>query len=232
MIAERSVRFVRELSLVGARAADGSCVFYPLVENRHREGMLRFTLAPARAARGYQRRAGQMLRRIMDELGYTGVMAVELFEEDGKLLVNELAPRVHNSGHWSQDGTALDQFELHLRALCDLPMPPPRTTGHTVMINLVGCAFDPAWLSVPHARLHWYGKEVRGGRKLGHINLQAPTRRALLARLAALAPLLDREHALAVEEASEGLRPPPTTVYPQRSQRAHILRSGAERVTG
>ena len=207
MIAERSVRFVRELSLVGARAADGRCVFYPLVENRHHEGMLRFTLAPARGARGYQRRAEQTLRRIMEDLGYVGVMAVELFEEDGRLLVNELAPRVHNSGHWSQDGSTLDQFELHLRALCALPMPAPHATGQTAMINLVGCHFDPAWLSVSHARLHWYGKDVRPGRKLGHINLQAPTRKALLARLAALMPLLDAEHARTAAEASEELMP-------------------------
>ena len=206
MIAERSVRFVRELSLVGARKADGSCVFYPLVENRHREGMLSFTLAPAGGARDYQPRAEQMLRCIMDELDYVGVMAVELFEEDGTLLVNELAPRVHNSGHWSQDGATTDQFELHLRALCGLPMPAPGSVGHTVMINLVGCEFDPAWLSLPTAKLHWYGKEFRGGRKLGHINLQAPTRQALLTQLASMAPLLDRDHAVVVEEASARLR--------------------------
>jgi 5-(carboxyamino)imidazole ribonucleotide synthase len=232
MIAERSVRFVRELSLVGARAADGRCVFYPLVENRHREGMLSFTLAPARGARAYQRRAEQMLRRIMDALGYVGVMAVELFEEDGALLVNELAPRVHNSGHWSQDGATTDQFELHLRALCGLPMLPPRAIGQTVMINLVGCHFDPAWLSVPHARLHWYGKEVRTGRKLGHINLQAPTARALLARLGALALLLDREHAWAVEEACKGLRPPPGQGYPRERHAQHAVQSGSHPVAG
>jgi 5-(carboxyamino)imidazole ribonucleotide synthase len=208
LIAERSVRFSRELSLVGARAADGRCVFYPLVENRHRQGMLRCTVAPARAARSAQQRAVQMLQQIMEELRYVGVMAVELFEEDGELLVNELAPRVHNSGHWTQDGATLDQFELHLRALCGLPMPVLRAEGHAVMINLVGCDFDPAWLAVPQARLHWYGKEQRAGRKLGHLNLRAPTRRALSARLAALAPLLDRDHALAVQEASEGLQPP------------------------
>ncbi len=207
MIAERSVRFVRELSLVGARGIDGSCVFYPLVENRHHEGMLRFTIAPASGTRRYQRRAQEMLRRIMDDLGYVGVMAVELFEENGKLLVNELAPRVHNSGHWTQDGATVDQFELHLRALCGLPMPSPHAIGQTVMLNLIGCAFDPAWLSVPHARLHWYGKEVRVARKLGHINVHAQTRTALRARLGSLLPLLDAEHGGVVNEVLAALEP-------------------------
>jgi 5-(carboxyamino)imidazole ribonucleotide synthase len=232
LIAERSVRFSRELSLVGARAADGRCVFYPLVENRHIEGMLRYTVAPARAARSAQQRAAQMLQQIMEELRYVGVMTVELFEEEGELLVNELAPRVHNSGHWSQDGATLDQFELHLRALCGLPMPSPRAERQTAMINLVGCDFDPGWLAVPQARLHWYGKEPRAGRKLGHLNLPAPTRRALSARLAALAPLLDREHALAVQEASEGLQPPDEQACRAARQCGEIVQGGLHPVPG
>lgn len=206
MIAERGVRFSRELSLVGARGEGGHCVFYPLVENRHREGMLRQTIAPARNTGGLQRRAEAMLRKIMDALDYVGVMAVELFQEAGELLVNELAPRVHNSGHWTQDGASIDQFELHLRALCGWPLPTPRVTGRTVMLNLVGCDFDPGWLALPGARMHWYGKETRPGRKLGHLNFPGESDAALLRSLQEAASVLDPDHAHGLEEAAATLR--------------------------
>jgi 5-(carboxyamino)imidazole ribonucleotide synthase len=171
VIAERAVPFDRELSLVGARNAAGECVFFPLVENVHRHGMLVCTVAPARVDAAQQEQAETMLRCIMDELDYVGVMAMECFEESGRLLVNELAPRVHNSGHWSQEGANIDQFELHLRAVAGLPLMRPAATRRTVMLNLVGTEFDPVWLQHGHARLHWYGKEVRPGRKLGHLNV-------------------------------------------------------------
>lgn len=206
MIAERGVAFRRELSLVGARSADGSLAFYPLVENRHRAGMLRSTVAPARARPVAQQRAEAMLGRILRALDYVGVMAMELFEEDDVLLVNELAPRVHNSGHWSQDGAPVDQFELHLRALCGWPLPEAPEPATTAMLNLVGCSFDPRWLSLPGVRLHWYGKEVREGRKLGHLNLRARNEADLARQLDGLAPWLDADHALAAREAAQALR--------------------------
>lgn len=196
LIAERQVAFTRELSLVGARGRDGSCVFLPLVENVHRDGMLRTTIAPARVPPDFQRTAESMLRTLMDALDYTGTMAMELFEEDGNLLVNELAPRVHNSGHWSLDGATGDQFELHLRALCGWPLATPRTEGRrSVMLNLVGCDFDTRWLGLPGARLHWYGKERQPGRKLGHLTLGGANAGTLAAQLQACIATLDATHA-------------------------------------
>jgi 5-(carboxyamino)imidazole ribonucleotide synthase len=202
LIAERMVSFERELSLVGARARDGRCVFYPLVENYHHHGMLRCTVAPADVSSIQQRRAESMLSRIMEHLDYVGVMAMECFEEDGALLVNELAPRVHNSGHWSQDGASVDQFELHLRALCALPVTPPRALGTTVMLNLIGTPFDARWLAQDGARLHWYGKSPRPARKLGHVNLNAaePQAAAGLLRELVAARRADVDAALTVLE--------------------------------
>lgn len=183
LIAERMVDFDREVSLVGARNADGECVFYPLVENHHVNGMLRYTIAPASVSDELQRTAEQMLGKIMASLDYAGVMAMECFDEGGHLLVNELAPRVHNSGHWTQDGATIDQFELHLRALCDLPLGQPEARGMTAMLNLVGDPFDPAWLAFDRAHMHWYGKSVRPGRKLGHVNVTAHDAAGLSMRL-------------------------------------------------
>ena len=182
-IAEASQDFRRELSLVGARNGAGETVFYPLVENIHRDGMLRLTLAPAPGAQPYQRQAEQWLGRLMAELDYTGVMAMELFETPEGLRVNELAPRVHNSGHWSHEGARTCQFELHLRALHDLPLQTPEPDGMTAMVNLVGEPFQARWLTLPDARVHWYGKEVRPGRKLGHLNVRAADQASLEARL-------------------------------------------------
>lgn len=194
LIGERAVAFSRELSLVGARAEGGRCVFYPLVENHHADGMLRCTVAPAAVSPALQRTAERMLAAIMHHLDYVGVMAMELFEERGELLVNELAPRVHNSGHWTLDGSSVDQFELHLRALCGWPLPQPSSEGLTVMLNLVGTEFDPAWLAHQGVRLHWYGKPWRAGRKLGHLNLRASYASELAGRLRDLSPALDCSH--------------------------------------
>ena len=174
-IIERKIPFERELSVVGARQADGTKVFYPLVRNWHVDGILRLTLAPGNAVtRSLQQEAEQALGRIMDELEYAGVMAVEFFQHEGHLLVNEIAPRVHNSGHWSQEGASISQFELHLRAMTSLPLAQPQSQGITAMVNLIGEAFSDDWLQRPGV-LHWYGKSVRPGRKVGHVNLVAPT---------------------------------------------------------
>ena len=185
-IAEQCIPFQRELALVGARNANGAMVFYPLVENIHRNGILRVTLAPAQQVSAeLQQQAEQALGKIMQALDYQGVMALECFDTGDGLLVNEIAPRVHNSGHWTQAGCDLCQFNLHLRALADLPLPTPSVFGPRAMVNLIGVPeADALRLSAGH-RLHWYGKEPRPLRKVGHVNLEGHNADQL--RVAALA---------------------------------------------
>lgn len=171
-IVEQRIPFIRELSIVGARNSRGECVFYPLTENEHRNGILRLSLAPANVSETLQRQAEESLRRIMTALDYVGVMALECFDTGDQLLANEVAPRVHNSGHWTQAGTDICQFALHLRALTGLPMPTPTVFGPHAMVNLIGTSFTDALVCSAGHRLHWYGKEPRPGRKVGHINLE------------------------------------------------------------
>lgn len=173
-IVEQMVPFTRELSIVGARNLAGDTVFYPLVRNWHVDGILRLTLAPAQHASHLQAEAETMLQRIMETLDFRGVMAIEFFEVDGRLQVNEIAPRVHNSGHWTHEGADLSQFGLHAIALTDLPMHAPQTTGATAMVNLIGVEFSDEWLARPGV-VHWYGKSYRPKRKLGHVNLHGET---------------------------------------------------------
>ncbi|MEX2524751.1 MAG: 5-(carboxyamino)imidazole ribonucleotide synthase [Gammaproteobacteria bacterium] len=201
MIAESLIRFDREVSLVGVRGDNGNTRYLPLAENVHHDGILRYSIAGEDSNPFLQRQAETLLGRIMDELDYTGVMAMECFEEDGRLLVNELAPRVHNSGHWSQLGTEHDQFALHLRALLDLPLPETEYFRPTLMLNLIGCDFVPQWLAIPEIQCHWYGKEPRPGRKLGHININAASMAELRDVTARLRPLLDEEHRRMLDEA-------------------------------
>lgn len=193
LILEEFVGFERELSILAARTRNGACVFYPLVENTHREGILRRTLAPApNLTLALQQTAEGYARSIMDTLSYVGVLAVELFETGGALLANEIAPRVHNSGHWTQNGAYPDQFSMHLMAGLGLPVSPPIVQGCSAMVNLIGELPDSqAVLQIPEARLHLYAKSPRPGRKLGHINLCAasmPELKAALARLSAFIP--------------------------------------------
>lgn len=169
-IAEAMIDFESEVSLVGARGPDGQCVFYPLTENYHRQGVLRVSVHQQGRLSALQSRAEQMLGKILDALDYTGVMAMECFVLGDQLLINELAPRVHNSGHWTQAGASICQFELHWRALLGWPLLTPEAPGTSVMVNLLGVEHQPDWLSAPGARLHWYRKSVRPGRKVGHIN--------------------------------------------------------------
>jgi 5-(carboxyamino)imidazole ribonucleotide synthase len=110
------------------------------------------------------------MARIMRHLDYVGVMAIEFFVHEGALLVNEIAPRVHNSGHWTQAGASISQFELHVRAICGLPLPQPVQGAHSAMVNLIGVGYDTGWMEHGAAQLHWYGKELRPGRKMGHLN--------------------------------------------------------------
>ncbi len=172
-VLEERVPFDRELSLLAVRGADGDTRFYPLVENVHESGILRTSRAPALDAP--QADAEEYATRLLDELGYVGVLALELFDVGGRLLANEFAPRVHNTGHWTIEGAATSQFENHLRAVLGLPLGPTESRV-AAMFNLIGSVPSAAdVLAVPGAHLHLYGKEPRPGRKLGHITLVEPT---------------------------------------------------------
>lgn len=173
LIAERFIDFERELSILAVRGRDGSRVFYPLTENHHRNGILRASCAPAPGVYpALQAAAEDLAGKVMDRLGYVGVLAIELFEAGGGLLANEMAPRVHNSGHWTLDGTDMSQFENHVRAVTGLPLATPRMAGPAAMLNLIGELPDPAAVAaIPGAHLHLYDKAPRPGRKLGHVNI-------------------------------------------------------------
>ncbi len=173
-ILEAKASFVRELSIIAARGRDGAMVFYPVGQNTHEDGILRRTLAPAPDAEALQPKAEAIARKVLEGLDYVGVMGVELFElPGGRLLVNELAPRVHNTGHWTQDGCACDQFEQHIRAVAGWPLVNPGHYTSVEMENLLGDEVD-RWAEIaqePNARLHLYGKgDARPGRKMGHVN--------------------------------------------------------------
>jgi 5-(carboxyamino)imidazole ribonucleotide synthase len=173
-ILEAKAPFVREISVIAARGRDGAFAAYPVGENRHAEGILRTTLAPAPDWQAVQADATAIARKVLDGLDYVGVLGVELFQlADGRLLVNEVAPRVHNTGHWTQDGCACDQFEQHIRAVAGWPLGPTAAHASIEMQNLLGAEVN-AWAELaadPNARLHLYGKgEPRHGRKMGHVN--------------------------------------------------------------
>lgn len=204
-IVEKGIAFSGEASLIGARGQNGATVFYPLTHNLHQDGILRASVAFPQTDSAFQRRAQGMLGAIMHELNYVGVMAMECFIVGDELLINELAPRVHNSGHWTQNGASISQFELHLRAILDLPLPAPSVTSPSVMINLIGTEVYHAWLGEPLAHLHWYEKEVRPGRKVGHLNFNHPDGAELGQALARLAPLLPGEYQSGVEWARDKL---------------------------
>ncbi len=205
-IVEQGIHFSGEVSLVGARARNGSTVFYPLTHNLHQEGILRTSVVFPQANAAQQQQAESMLSAIMHELDYVGVMAMECFVTPNGLLINELAPRVHNSGHWTQNGASISQFELHLRAVVDLPLPPPVVNSPSVMINLIGSDLNYDWLKLPLVHLHWYDKEVRPGRKVGHLNLNDDDTARLSATLEALVPLLPPEYASGIAWAQSKLQ--------------------------
>ena len=189
-ILERFISFTRELSILGVRARNGDIAFYPLVQNRHHGGILRLSIAPAPSlARGLQREAEDIARRILTELDYAGVLAIEFFEYQGRLVANEMAPRVHNSGHWTIEGAVTSQFENHLRAVLDLPLGSTNVHGSAAMLNLIGETPESSEvLAIPGAHLHLYGKSPRPGRKLGHITLWSSSFEKLSASLRSLPP--------------------------------------------
>ena len=175
LIVERFVDFSRELSLIAARNAKGKTVIYPLVENIHQQGILLYTLAPAPTlSPATQSKAAEYMEMLMAELDYVGVLTLELFETAEGLLANEMAPRVHNSGHWSMNGAHTSQFENHLRAILGLPLGETTPHGVSGMINLIGKHAQIAGiLKLNDTHLHHYGKSERPGRKVGHININA-----------------------------------------------------------
>ncbi|WP_122464573.1 5-(carboxyamino)imidazole ribonucleotide synthase [Brevundimonas lutea] len=173
-ILEARADFTRELSIICARSWSGEIAVYPLGQNVHANGVLATTVAPAEIDAATEARARKIATAILDGLDYVGVMGVELFQlSDGTLLVNEIAPRVHNTGHWTQDGCLCDQFEQHVRAVMGWPLGPTEARAKVEMTNLLGPAVqDWATLAAdPGVRLHLYGKgEARPGRKMGHLN--------------------------------------------------------------
>ncbi|KOC89979.1 5-(carboxyamino)imidazole ribonucleotide synthase [Winslowiella iniecta] len=204
-IVEQGINFSGEVSLVGARSHNGETVFYPLTHNLHQDGILRTSVALPEPDAARQQQAEQMLSAIMNKLNYVGVMAMECFVVPEGLLINELAPRVHNSGHWTQNGASISQFELHLRAILDLPLPKPVVSSPSVMVNLIGTDLNLQWLQQPLVNLHWYEKEVRAGRKVGHLNLNDVDSTALINALDALVTMLPPDYASGIEWAKEQL---------------------------
>jgi 5-(carboxyamino)imidazole ribonucleotide synthase len=177
-IAEAPADFRRELSIIAARGRDGEIALYPITESHHENGILRRTSAPAAVSDRVAAEAERIAATVLSGLDYVGVMGIELFErDDGHLLVNEFAPRVHNTGHWTLDGCEVDQFEQHVRAVAGWPLGPTTALAHVEMVNLLGEEVL-AWEKLAHepeTRLWLYGKaEPRPGRKMGHINRLRP----------------------------------------------------------
>ena len=173
LLYENLVPFDREVSIVAVRGIGGDIAFYPLNLNVHREGILRLTRAPFVNA-ALTRQAQRAARRLLEHFDYVGVLTVEFFVARGKLVANEMAPRVHNSGHWTIEGADTSQFENHVRAVAGLPLGSTRARGHSAMINLIGeLPARDRLLARPGLHWHDYGKAPRPGRKLGHITLVA-----------------------------------------------------------
>jgi len=180
-VLEGFVKLEREVSVVLARSDAGECALFPVAENRHENGILDVSIVPARVSDSLVDQARDMARAVADKLGYVGVMAVEFFIADSRLLINEIAPRPHNSGHYTLDACATDQFEQQVRVLCGLPLGDTRLLSPVVMVNILGDRWHdggPHWgalLAHPAIKLHLYGKEAaRPGRKMGHFNVLSP----------------------------------------------------------
>jgi 5-(carboxyamino)imidazole ribonucleotide synthase len=168
LIYEAYVNFNREVSIIGARSRGGEIRIYPLAANVHAEGILSYTVAPF-FQRSLQAQAERYLRRILRHFEYAGILAIEFFAISGRLLANEMAPRVHNSGHWTIEGAVTSQFENHLRAILGWPLGDTAAVGHSAMLNFVGTVPDrEQWLKEPNLHFHDYGKEARPRRKVGH----------------------------------------------------------------
>ena len=194
LILEAFVPFERELSVVAVRGRDGDFRTWPLTQNWHTDGVLSRSLAPAPAVDGLQQRATELARTLAERLAYVGVFALELFVKDGQLLGNEMAPRVHNSGHWTIEGALTSQFENHVRAVLGLPLGDTSARGLSAMFNWIGELPDAApVLQAVDGHWHDYGKQPRPGRKVGHATVCAVDAKSMAERLAGVARALQRE---------------------------------------
>ncbi|MEM9256294.1 MAG: 5-(carboxyamino)imidazole ribonucleotide synthase [Pseudomonadota bacterium] len=183
-IIEQWVPFEREVSIVSVRDQTGHILHYPVTENVHEQGILKHSIAPARdLSEPVVQSARDYITRVMDAIDYVGVMAIECFVIEDRLLVNEIAPRVHNSGHWTQYGSKTSQFENHLRAIAGLPL--GSTEHHRIsgMVNLIGSGVPAATALSADSSLHWYNKTARPGRKLGHVNFGGASHEELIQRM-------------------------------------------------
>ncbi len=193
LILEAFVPFEREMSILAVRSTKGETRFWPLVENVHRAGILRLSMPQSEAwTSDLQRRAEDYASRVLEELSYVGVLAIELFAVGGELVANEMAPRVHNTGHWTIEGAETSQFENHVRAMRGMPLGSTRLVGASLMINAIG-GLPPrdAVLAIEGAHLHAYGKEGSPGRKVGHVTLRARTKQELDEKLSPLLSIVD-----------------------------------------
>ncbi|HEY0335506.1 MAG TPA: 5-(carboxyamino)imidazole ribonucleotide synthase [Stenotrophomonas sp.] len=198
LIVEAFVSFDREVSVLAVRGRDGEFLTWPLTENWHVDGVLSASLAPARADAALQETAAAYARRLADRLDYVGVFALELFCRGEELLANEMAPRVHNSGHWTIEGAETSQFENHLRAVLGLPLGDTSARGGSCMLNWLGNMPNAdAFLKVPGGHWHDYGKRARDGRKVGHATLRADTPVALSQALCRVGQALGRQEQVA-----------------------------------
>ena len=185
LVLEGRVPFDRELSIIAVRGTDGDIRTWPLVENRHRNGILRTSFAPAPEVTDHlQSTADGYARAVLDHFDYVGVLTVELFQTGDRLVANEMAPRVHNSGHWTIEGARTSQFENHVRAVLGWPLGETTAVGHSAMVNCIGALPEPTTiLGLPGVHLHRYGKSLRTGRKVGHVTVTAPDLTTLHQRL-------------------------------------------------
>ncbi|MGY0503786.1 5-(carboxyamino)imidazole ribonucleotide synthase [Luteimonas sp. e5] len=198
LILEAFVPFQRELSVLALRSRDGQFHAWPLAQNWHVDGVLSASLAPAQVSEALREQALDHARRIVEALDYVGVLALELFEHDGRLLANEIAPRVHNSGHWTIEGSETSQFQNHLRAVLGLPLGSTRMRGHACMLNWIGQLPDAApVLREPGGHWHDYGKRPRAGRKVGHATVREDCPQALAAALQRIGDALGRQQQVA-----------------------------------
>ncbi|MGM0570404.1 5-(carboxyamino)imidazole ribonucleotide synthase [Marinobacter sp.] len=192
LMVEKFVEFTREVSIIAVRGTDGDVAFYPMAENVHHDGILRYSIAPApRLSSRLEEKADGYIRALLNELDYVGVLALELFETADGLVANEMAPRVHNSGHWTMEGAMTSQFENHIRAVSGHPLGNTAARGLSCMVNIIGEHGDiKRILELPYAHLHLYAKDERPGRKLGHVNVLADSYEELKWRVRNLAQFL------------------------------------------
>lgn len=188
-ILEGFVPFTGEVSLIAVRARDGETRFYPLVHNNHENGILKLSIAST--AHPLQAQAESYVGKVLDKLDYVGVMAFEFFEVDGGLKANEIAPRVHNSGHWTIEGSECSQFENHLRAIAGLPLGSTATLGEAAMLNFIGEVPEASKVTaIEQCHLHHYGKAFKAGRKVGHATLRCADMTTLKGRIAEVEALI------------------------------------------